>query len=109
MREYVYVVIKRQDDGSLYGSYSFPKSESEKGGGFTAERYGPLLFIKLEDHGMRVFLYITGTNRPEMMYGAIPRASGKTPHATITVFRVKKEEPSEPILGLWQDFTGKGL
>jgi hypothetical protein len=100
-----------QDDGALYGSYSFPKSNPpEPGGDFIGELFDPWLFVKLTDNEkVRFQIHILGENRPEMMHGAIPRANGKSPHATITLFP-SKEQPSDwPIFGLWQDFFLKGL
>jgi hypothetical protein len=100
-----------QEDGFLYGSYSFPDSKPpEQGGEFTGELYGPWLFIRLEDHGkLRFHLHIIGKNVPEMMYGAISRVGGKTPHATITVFPSKEELTDQSIFSLWQIFKVKGL
>ena len=100
-----------QEDGSLYGSYSFPGSKPpEPGGDFAGERFGPLLFIKLKDKGkLRFHLHITGETGPEMMYGAIPRANGKSPHSTITVFPSKEAVDDWQIFGLWQDFFLKDL
>ena len=102
-----------QEDGSLYGSYSFPKRDPpEKGGDFTGDLYGPWLFIKLKDNGkIRFHVHIIGENGPEMMHGEIPRPNGKTPHATITVFPSKEEPISkeEPSFGLWQVFLLEGL
>jgi hypothetical protein len=100
-----------QEDGSLYGSYSFPKSDPpEDGGDFTGELFDPWLFIKLKDNKkVRFHVHITGEKRPEMMYGAIPSANGKTPHATITLFPAKEQPSDWPFFGLWQDFFLEGL
>ena len=104
-----------QDDGALHGKYLFPKDASEMGGEFTAELYGPWLFVKLspgDSHGKLHFhLHILGEERPEMMYGAIPRAHHMVPHATITVFReyVLPGSDQETILGAWQVFFLEGL
>lgn len=98
-------------DGSLHGSYSFPDSNPpEKGGKFTAELFGPWLFIKLKvDPRIQFLVHIVGEHSPEMMYGAIPRANGKTAHATVTVFPSKVLPKDWPITGIWQVFFLEGL
>ena len=67
-------IMGTQNDGSLYGTYSFPGSKPhEDGGDFTAELYGSWLFIKLEKPDrIRFHVQIIGKDSPEMMYGAIP-------------------------------------
>ena len=101
------------EDGSLYGSYSYPNSDPhEEGGDFTAELYGTWLFIKETSNSKVHFhVHIIGKDAPEMMYGAIPSANGKTPHATLTVFPFREEPNNKsPFFGVWQDFFHhKGL
>jgi hypothetical protein len=106
------VCIKEiQEDGTLYGSYSIPKSHPpEPGGEFIGELFEPWLFIKLKDNPkVRFQVQILGENCPELIYGAIPRANGKSPHATITMFRSGQQPIESPILGLWQIFLREGL
>lgn len=100
-----------QEDGSLYGSYSFPQSEPpEEGGDFIGDLFGPWMSIKIKDDPkVRFLVHITGEDGPEMMHGAIPRANGKSPHATITVYPSKEEPGPSTFLGLWQVFFREGL
>jgi hypothetical protein len=106
----VQVELTIQADGSLHGKYSFPGHPNEPGGEFTAELYGPWLFVRLtygDSHGKLHFhLHILGENGPQMMYGAIPPKKHGVPHATVTVFRGRSPVT---IIGAWQEFFSEGL
>ena len=110
------VEIKAAADGSLYGTYFFPQSKpAQKGGDFTAELYGQLLFIRSTTDGSRLDFHmnVIGEKRAEMMmFGAIPRPKGDTPHSTVTLFQLKKGEEAPvvwPVIRIWQAFFPKGL
>jgi hypothetical protein len=103
-------IDKIQADGSLHGTYSFPAAPTEPGGEFTAELYGPELFVRLTygvSHGKLHFhLHLLGENGPQMMYGAIPPKEHGVPHATVTVF---PGQSPVTITGAWQIFSTEGL
>jgi hypothetical protein len=110
------VEIKAAADGSLYGSYFFPRSKpAEQGGDFTAELYGQSLFVKTTTDGSRLNFHmnVIGEKRAEMMmFGAIPRPKGNTPRSTVTLFQLKTGEEAPvvwPVVKLWQAFFLKGL
>ena len=82
------------------------------GGEFTADLYGPWLFVRLSDeiHGKIHFhLHIMGEKSPSMMFGGLNSAKHRVPHATITVFRDSVFRAVVPAFGAWQDFLKEGL
>jgi hypothetical protein len=110
------VGLKKAAAGNSFrGTYTFPQTKPPEKGVFTAELYGQLLFIKLTMDGEKIHFHmnVIGQDIAEMMlYGAIPRSKGGTPHATLTLFPSKKTADvpdSWPIVRVWQTLYLKGL
>jgi hypothetical protein len=103
-------IDKIQADGSLYGMYLFPDDPGEPAGEFTAELFGPWLYVTLDYgdsyEGLHFHLQILGKELPRVMYGAIPGIEKRVPNATVTVFKGK---PPKPIKGAWQVFFTESL
>lgn len=90
-------VAFREEDGAIYGTWTFPRLKRGAGmnGEFTATRFGQWIQVRIKSKllgKVECQLTIVEVNEVTMIVGVIPLEKFANPFGTVTLFR---GEPSE--------------